>query len=397
MDWKKISKDEKNRYIIPNRWIFIHYYEALNLLFRIENAVRIFVYIILKNELSDKWIEVQIANEEDSNEGTIGSIAKKRIKQSRSFGYLGHSISCPIMYLTSGELIRLIVSNSYWKYFKEYFFGNKEIVRNKFEEIGSIRNSLAHFRTIKQEAIGMIKQNSKHMLMGIEQLFSQVLTQHVVTPTNTQDSWYKKLRVLGTDICLFSITQSKNEQWIRLTIQYNCPILVKKFFYDTVIYYKILNIKSSEILKKYASLKRNITYLSEIIPFTTMGEEYTPNFSKIIIMVFNRKILEEKYDEIKADIENLLNKISEETDLIKDDNLARGEIINSVEIGASSIKENNGIKWIINTEVLRTLVSDKDPAEYWGSFGLYSPLDFISGTNLYPWMPEDVSYLELPF
>ena len=31
---------------IPARWVYVHYYEAFNLLFRIENALRIFVYIV---------------------------------------------------------------------------------------------------------------------------------------------------------------------------------------------------------------------------------------------------------------------------------------------------------------------------------------------------------------
>ena len=109
--------------------------------------MRVFVYVIFKNEYREKWINLQVGNEGES-EGTIGSIAKRRLSQSENYGYLGYNIASPIMHLTSGELTRLITSESHWKFFKKYFFGSKEIIRNKFEEIGTIRNALAHFRPI---------------------------------------------------------------------------------------------------------------------------------------------------------------------------------------------------------------------------------------------------------
>ena len=120
MDWKQGEKVGNDAVKIPGRWLSLHYYEALNLLFRIENALRVFLYIVLKNQYKDKWAEIQISSE-DENEGTISSIAKRRIGQSQTFGYLGHPIACPIMHLTSGEMIRLIISDAYWKYIQRIF------------------------------------------------------------------------------------------------------------------------------------------------------------------------------------------------------------------------------------------------------------------------------------
>ncbi|MDQ6799260.1 MAG: hypothetical protein M3041_00320 [Acidobacteriota bacterium] len=40
---------------IPPNWLFLHYYEALTILFRVENALRMFVYTVLKDEHKGKW------------------------------------------------------------------------------------------------------------------------------------------------------------------------------------------------------------------------------------------------------------------------------------------------------------------------------------------------------
>ena len=127
MEWEKaevISKELNTTYKIPNRWLFIHYYEALNILFRIENSLRVFVYAILKNTFYDDWTNIQI-DISDDQKMTISAIAKKRIRQAQDFGYLGYEISSPLMHLNSGELIRMITSAEYWKYFSTYLRGKK--------------------------------------------------------------------------------------------------------------------------------------------------------------------------------------------------------------------------------------------------------------------------------
>jgi len=101
MEWKRASLTDENTntYSISDRWVFLHYYEAFNLLFRIENALRVFVYLVLKNQHAEKWADIQISSEEDGNEGTISSIAKRRMTQSQSYEYLGELVTCPIMHL----------------------------------------------------------------------------------------------------------------------------------------------------------------------------------------------------------------------------------------------------------------------------------------------------------
>jgi len=77
MEWKESNNIENNNYNLPGDWLKIEYFEALNILFRIENSLRVFVYVILKNQYKDKWKELSITSD-DAETSTIGAIAKKR-------------------------------------------------------------------------------------------------------------------------------------------------------------------------------------------------------------------------------------------------------------------------------------------------------------------------------
>ena len=128
---------------------------------------------------------------------------------------------------------------------KPYFLGNKDIIKSKLDEIGSIRNSLAHFRPLKSDDVDLIKQNSKHVLLEIEKFLYQVLIQNDLIPTNTQDTWYNNLKTIGTDQCSFSFHQSYDNNWIRLKMQYSCPIIKINNRYWDNIDYTVLSINSS--------------------------------------------------------------------------------------------------------------------------------------------------------
>jgi len=254
MEWKQAQVIEGG-ISIPNRWVYLMYYEAFNLLFRIENALRIFVYIVLKNALRDKWADAQVVG--DGDQGTLASLAKKRMGQAQTFGYLGYTIACPVMHLNSGELTRLIVSDTYWKLFKPYFLGSKEIIKSKLDEIGSIRNSMAHFRPIRADDVDVIKQNSRHVLLGIEKFLLQVLVQSDVVPTNTPDEWYGCIKTIGTDLCTFTFHQSEDEQWIRMGMRYTCPVIKREnVFGDFYRAYSVLTVRSSAIVSEYCSAPR---------------------------------------------------------------------------------------------------------------------------------------------
>lgn len=388
MEWKKAVRKADNALEIPGRWVLLHYYEAFNLLFRIENALRIFVYVVLKNEFKETWADVQVLTE-DSNEGSISSIAKKRIAQSKSFGYLGQHVSCPIMQLTTGELTRLITSESQWKLFREHFSGSREIMRHKLEEMGAIRNSLAHFRPINEDDIEVLSQNSKHVLVGVEKLFSQVLGQMDIVPTNTESNWYSELRTLGTEECRVSFRQSADEKWVRILLEYACPIL-KLEAYHRAVEYRILCLNSSAVILLCEVLRNNMVYLSETVPYAGMPEDLRPEFKKSLAMVFGRQTIEERHQELKTELEQLLSRVSRELALIQQDNLARGKLIQSVQAWAYQEQKY----WRLPSERLRTPVLESDPSEYWGALGFFAQDEFISTAMQYPWMPQQISTLD---
>ena len=224
MDWQKAKALGENGYKIPDRWLFLHYYEALNILFRVENSLRVFVYAVLKNASFDQWVNTQVVADDTEKQDTISTLAKKRRQQARTFGYLGYAVSCPIMHLTGGELVRVMLSASGWKLFAEHFHGGKEIIGNKLDEIAHIRNSLAHFRPISEDDVEVIRQNAKQVLIGVEEYLSQMMEQTIVVPSNSNDDWYKKLAVLGTEDCTLRLNQSNDELWIRILMSFSLRI-----------------------------------------------------------------------------------------------------------------------------------------------------------------------------
>jgi hypothetical protein len=76
MQWQQSEPAENETLKIPPSWLFAHYYEALNVLFRIENALRTFVFIVLKDKEGLKWKDLSIKTE-DGSDTTISAIAKE--------------------------------------------------------------------------------------------------------------------------------------------------------------------------------------------------------------------------------------------------------------------------------------------------------------------------------
>ena len=120
MDWKSATTKDDGTISVPERWLHLHYYEALNILFRMENALRVFVYVVLKNKFKENWAQTTLQTV-DEEKSTIAATAAKRIAQAKGYGYLGYEISSPLMYLNSGELTRIITSEPYWELFKPFF------------------------------------------------------------------------------------------------------------------------------------------------------------------------------------------------------------------------------------------------------------------------------------
>lgn len=393
MNWNEAKKinNSKNKYDLPGDWLKIEYFEAINILFRIENSLRVFVYIILKDAFKDKWKELSVTSD-DQEQSTINSIAKKRLAQDTNYAYLGYILNSPLLYLTSGELIRIIISESYWKLFKPYFLGTKEIIKNKLDEIGNVRNSVAHFRPLKKGDIELIKQNSIHALSEIENTLVDLISCSHIVPTNTDEQWYKELISLRTNECKFTFRQSIDEKWVKLILWFYCPIITKSNTEDDFLS-NIFNLKTDNLLNcfpKLTSLTLCVTE-SEPIEHYQANEEMQP--IKSIRFTFSKECLRKNFKEIKYEFEQIIFEISNEVALIKEDNLARGRVIESKQI---FVAEENG-KYFIEGDNFITKMDKNTPVEFWGTLNFVHD-NFISGTERYPWMPVNVSEMdELPF
>ena len=389
MEWKspEIAKDGMIK--VPERWLHLYYYEALNILFRFENALRLFVYVVLKDRMGKDW---DIAALGDS--GTIRTETKKRITQAREHGYLGYEVSSPMLYLNSGELTQIIISDAYWKYFASYFRATKSVVLTKLQEIGTVRNSLAHFRPIKQDDIDLIKQNSKHLLIEIEQCLLQLTAITDVVPTNSSASWYKELKSIGSDTLHTTIFSSSNEDWVRLQIEFKIPVLQRTIYSPNYIGYRVGNLRTPQILKRYDDLRQLCIYMSEAPTFGTIAQDHDLRANKNISIVFARRTLESGLESIAIAIKDMAITTEQETTLLLQDNLARGELVEP-KPATATMKEGSKY-WTTNLDALFTSPSDIELVEYWGRRWHFTT-DFISSVSHYPWMPSTVSSEELPF
>jgi len=390
MEWKSaIKKDDLIK--IPNRWLHLHYYEAFNILFRFENSLRVFIYAILKNDKFNDWKTCKFQVKESQQ--SISSIAKKRISQAQTFGYLGYEVKCPIMHLTSGELVELMIGDAYWPLFNNYFKGSKEIIKNKLLEIGSIRNSLAHFRPIKKEDVELVKQNSRHTLISVEECLRNLFYQRKRVPTNTEAQWYKNISVLGTDHISTNLLYSQDEQWINIQLIFKVAVLRKTKYRDDHYGYDVIRLNTPNIVAEYPQIGRFVTQISEFVNYPTLNEEYMIDISKEINLVFKKSVLTENHEEVTDNLKTLLSKVTEEHELLTQDHLARGQLLEPVSASAWTQKTNEKLKWVYSYSSLECPYDQEDPDEYWGTNYLIHA-DIISGVTRYPWMTSDISKFE---
>lgn len=391
MEWRPAETTDNNNFKIPERWLHIYYYEALNILFRFENALRLFVYVALKRQFGKDWDLTALGDGI-----TLRAETKKRIHQTREHGYLGYDVSSPMLFLNSGELTQIITSEAYWKYFAPFFRASKAIVLTKLQEIGTVRNSLAHFRPIKQDDIDLIKQNSKHLMVEIENCLVQLTSISNVVPTNSEDAWYKELKSIENEYWRTNLLSSLDQQWIRIQITYPIPVLQKtglsKYFN-----YKVGTLRTSQILNLYPAIRETCIYLSENTSYPRMDDNQALQTAKVISIVFSKITLESGFKEIGSALKAMALKVRAETELIQKDALARGDLVEAKNISAMLHDSASGNSyWNFNTESLKTSISNIDEVEYWGYRSHYTT-DFISSTSHYPWMPSSVSDEEIPF
>jgi len=394
MEWGKATQvGTQTTYEIPSRWLHIHYFEALNILFRVENSLRIFVFSVLKNTLFDQWTNINISTEDSDNPKTISVVAKRRANQAKGFGYLGYQVACPIMYLTGGELSRLITSDEYWKHFAEHFKGSKDIIRTKLDEINHIRNALAHFRPISQDDVEVIRQNAKQVLAGVERYLAGIAVVVDVVPTNTDGEWYTDFNPVVAECnehgALLTRKQSADGNWIHLEFEF-AATLFSITGTDPYRFYQASKLNTSAILRYLPEVAKFVTRLSESNAYCQIGPapNYATRCAKRCTFVFRKETIEKNSKTIAECALRLVTKIAEETALVGADNLARGILIQSANFHATLDSEKG--TWSVFASELNCPVGEDDAPEYWGNLD-FMFVDVIAGAARYPWMATDIS------
>ena len=395
MEWRSAEKDKDGKLEIPKGWLFPHYYDGLTVLFRVENALRLFVYMVLKDRYGSKWKDLEIASDEDAKTSII-ALSKRRIEQSKAFGYLSYSIQSPLMHLTSGELARLMTHDSYWPLFKDYFRAAKNVVTLKLSEIGVIRNALAHFRPVSSNDVEVVKQNAIQMMSVIEDTLIDLIQCGQNVPTNTPDEWYGQLRTLGTDLISLSFNQGIDEKWIRITLRQNIvivsgtPVPERKWQR-----YRVIVLNGPALLQTQRILADRVLFMTDRVPSLQLGTNLLPKGRKELGLTFSRRVLEETYAEIKPVLEETLAQISKETELLKEDQLARGTLVQLRTVNAHREIFENSSFWMIDKNDITSPSPSEELPEYWGEIS--ASANFISDSEDYPWMPVKVSEEDFPF
>ena len=112
--------------------------------------------------------------------------------------------------------------------FKDFFRAARNVVTLKLQEIGIIRNALAHFRPLSSNDVEVGKQNANQMLSLVEKTLIDLLQCGSNVPTNTHDEWYGSLRNLGTDLISLRFSQSSDESWVRINLRQKITVVGNK-------------------------------------------------------------------------------------------------------------------------------------------------------------------------
>jgi hypothetical protein len=201
------------------------------------------------------------------------------------------------------------------------------LVRTKLDEIGNVRNSLAHFRPLKPEDVELVRQNATHILSGVEKVLISLSNCEQVVPTNTAEPWYLQLAAVSGPTCLLNLFQSDDEAWIRCQLVCESPVVSTTRPTPASRRYRVLTISPTAILREFPVLQNHITCLSVDPDWTRYPASESPTFKINIELVFARRTLAAKHETLRAAFEELIRLLAAETALVTNDHLARGKLI----------------------------------------------------------------------
>jgi hypothetical protein len=190
------------------------------------------------------------------------------------------------MYLTAGELVSIILSESYWKLFKPYLPTTTAVIKTKLLEVACIRNALAHFRPVTPAQVEIIKQNGTQILTKFQAELKEIL----FTPLPTKyPRWRLEWPVKGCAnpvLLSCSFTVSKNRRWAFAYLSAEAQNVRMETFGETCI----LHVNVLDLDKFFDAFpgvrKRCVIATEECSAGLWDGDSKAPAVRKIFRMVF---------------------------------------------------------------------------------------------------------------
>jgi hypothetical protein len=181
-----------------------------------------------------------------------------------------------------------------------------------------------------------------------------------------------------------------------LTLRYKCAqVSATPDKPARVLRYRMTSVDSPAILDIYQTLRNRALFATERVRGVRVGDELSLGGEKQVGLTFSRRTLSEAHAEVKQCLESVLAQIAEETDLLREDQLARGKLVSVTTVTARHEKEGDTVWWSVEYGPLESPAPAGQLSEYWGD--ITAGVDFVSDTEGYPWMPVKICEGFVPF
>ncbi|NVO99001.1 hypothetical protein HWA77_02115 [Photobacterium damselae subsp. damselae] len=385
-DEQDVSFFDSPEYRVPGSWLHIYYYEALNILFRFENFLRVIVYIQLKKNKGKNWVDVKINPNEN-----IKQAYKKRSSQTKKYGYLGQVVYSPMMYLNSGELTYILNDDTNWKCFKNIFMADKNIIVNKLNEINAVRNNFAHFRPLKEDDINLLKQNISHIYYGANEYLSSLLHVNINVESNLTESWFLDLKNKKSDNVSLNFKKSADEEWLSINVIIALPCLSIQRHGLQHATVNSIKVDVKKFLECNGDVIDDLIYITDLSRVYgcdcndegVMGQDCCHVFS----LVYPRGYIINNKDKIVKNILTLMDDIQSNINIVIDDTSAVGKYIYPIAYRFSIDKNNRWKKSAFEFNTNKSTCTDK--VEYWGE-DVHHIDDSIEDRSIIPWISGDI-------
>ena len=299
---------------------------TFSLLFEFENLLRFVTYIILKAHFGKSWMEINIKSD-DQNSVTLSKAFNSRKSWNKKYEYIGISSENPMLFLTSGELVRIITAENIWPLFKHLFTSSKEIVKTKLGEAIAVRNNFAHFRSVNGSDNRILRQSIEVLCKTMESYVEDIYQSKNHFKSNNDYRFYKLLKTISGKLYTFKFTRSDQSDYLRLKINIDQPAvhIGNPHMGDFSCVLPYLSVE--RLFEVYPDVRDFMVFCEETIMGNSTGEKL--GSKTILNILMNTKYLENNIDRFVLILNEVQEQYKKEVEEIKVDKDYRGVLVNA--------------------------------------------------------------------